>query len=76
MPSGVSALIARSEGTVSDGGVRSATVTENDAVAVFEWASVAWHVTVVVPSGNVVPDAGAQVTSSGPSTASFAVGGV
>src|SRR3954469_10281484 len=36
-------------------------------------ASVAEHVTVVVPTGNVLPEAGSQVTGTEPSTASLAV---
>jgi hypothetical protein len=49
------------------------TVTVNDAEPVFPVVSVAEHVTVVVPSGNVLPEAGAQVAGKGPSTASTAV---
>src|SRR5262249_40527676 len=36
------------------------TPTGNDLGALFPARSVAWQVTVVVPSGNSVPDAGAQ----------------
>src|SRR5262245_45848368 len=62
-------------GTVTTGGVVSAcgvTVTVNDADDVFPVASDAVHVTVVVPSGNVEPDAGEQENDVTP-TASFAV---
>ncbi len=40
----------------------------------FPWESLAEHVTVVAPSGNVAPDAGVQVTGTLPSTRSDAVG--
>ena len=56
------------------GGVVSTTVTVNDTVPVLPCESVALHVTIVVPSGNVEPDAGTQTTSAmGPSTSSVAV---
>jgi hypothetical protein len=45
-------------GTVIVGGVVSWTVMWKDAVEVFPAASLAVQVTVVVPSGNVEPDAG------------------
>jgi hypothetical protein len=49
------------------------TVTANDFDAVFEWASVAVHVTVVAPTGNVVPEAGLQLGLIDPSTLSLAL---
>jgi hypothetical protein len=61
-------------GTVMTGGVVSATVTENVAGGLaLWWESSALHVTVVDPSANTEPDAGAHVTGSEPSTASDAV---
>lgn len=55
------------------GAVVSVTVTVNGgAVLVFPCASVALHVTLVVPSGNVLPLAGEQLTGSLPSTTSVA----
>jgi hypothetical protein len=59
-------------GTVTTGPVVSATVTVNDAARLLPRASVAVHVTVVVPSGKVAPLAGVQVTATTPSTASVA----
>jgi hypothetical protein len=50
-----------SAGTVTTGAVVSWTVTWNDADELFPAASAAVHVTVVVPSGNVEPDAGVQL---------------
>src|SRR5262245_24388016 len=58
------------------GAVVSRTVTKKIAVAVFPAASVAEHVTLVIPSANVLPEAGAHVTGRVPLTRSFAVGGV
>jgi hypothetical protein len=43
-------------------------------VAGFPAVSVAVHVTVVVPTENRLPDAGAQLTGSVPSTISVAIG--
>src|SRR5580765_4305958 len=42
--------------TGTEGAVVSCTITVNDAVATFPARSLAVHVTVVVPRGNVVPD--------------------
>ena len=67
------ASIVALAGTVTTGGVVSATVTVNDAVLMFPRASLAVQLTVVVPSGNVAPLAGVQVTATVPSTASLAV---
>ena len=63
-------------GTLTIGGVVSRTVTVKLAVAELPAASAAVHVTVVVPIGKVVPDAGAQVTGTAPSTLPVAVGSV
>src|SRR5579864_1561870 len=43
------------------------------AVAVFPLESLAVHVTVVEPSGKVLPDAGAQFTGNGVPSAAIAV---
>ena len=51
-------------GHVIDGGCVSLTVTENVHVAVFIDASVEVHVTVVVPTGKVEPDAGVHTTAA------------
>jgi hypothetical protein len=48
------------------------TRTVNESVAVFPAASVAVHVTVVAPIGNVDPDAGEQETRGLGSTSSRA----
>lgn len=42
------------------------TVTVNECVAIFPHASVAVITTVVTPTGNVSPDAGALLTVTGP----------
>ena len=52
----------------------SATVTVNVAVPMLLAASFAEQVTVVTPTGNVVPEGGAQVTVARPLSASVAVG--
>jgi len=54
------------------GGVKSCTVTVNDAEAVLPWLSVAVQVTLVVPTGNVDPEAGLQSGVIEPSTRSVA----
>src|SRR5207249_604278 len=59
-------------GTVITGAVVSVTVTVKVLVATFAWLSVAVHVTVVAPNGNVDPLAGAQVVATAPSTTSVA----
>ena len=53
--------------------VVSLTVTVNVSLPSLPFASVAEHVTVVSPIGNVDPDAGAHAGVSGPSTMSLAV---
>jgi hypothetical protein len=63
-----------SAGTVITGAVVSCTVTWNEADAVLPCASVAVQCTVVVPSGNVEPEPGVQLTTTDPSTVSVAVG--
>lgn len=57
---------------MTTGGVVSVTVTVKLALAMLPWASCAEQVTNVVPSANVLPDAGAHVGTSGPSTVSVA----
>jgi hypothetical protein len=60
-------------GTVTTGPVVSVTVTVKEAALLFPRASLAAHVTVVAPSGNVAPLAGVQLTATLPSTRSLAV---
>jgi len=52
----------------------SLTVTVNWQLPVLPCASVAEHVTVVVPLANVEPDAGEQLTAPTPGQLSLAVG--
>ena len=52
----------------------SCTVTVNVCVVLLLCALVALQVTVVTPNGNVEPLAGRQCTTTGPFTASVAVG--
>lgn len=59
-------------GTVRLGAVVSLTVTVKDFEPVFPCASVAVQLTEVVPSPNVVPDAGEQLTGIEPLMLSFA----
>ena len=69
------ALVASTDafpGTVTTGLVVSTTVTVNEAVRLLPRVSVAEHVTVVAPSGNVMPLGGAQLTTMLPSTMSMA----
>jgi hypothetical protein len=58
----------------STGARVSTTVTVNEADAVLPCVSVAVHVTVDEPTGNVDPEAGEQLTATAPSTRSLAVG--
>ena len=51
------------------------TVTEKDLEPVLPCASVALHVTVLVPTGNVLLDPGLQTATIEPSTVSVAVTG-
>jgi hypothetical protein len=60
-------------GQVIVGAIASVTVTANVQLAVFDDASVAVQVTVVVPTLNVEPDAGVQTTVA-PGQLSDAVG--
>jgi hypothetical protein len=69
------ALVASSvalAGTVTTGPVVSATVTVKAAAPLLPRASVAVQLTVVGPSGNVVPLAGMHVAATAPSTPSVA----
>jgi hypothetical protein len=59
-------------GTPTPGAVVSRTATVNEAEPVLPCASVARHVTIVEPMGNVAPDAGEHDAGSGPSTLSLA----
>src|SRR5262245_929718 len=59
-------------GTVITGAVVSTTVTVNVAIVVLPWPSAPTHDTVVAPSGNVEPLAGAQTTAIAPLTLSIA----
>src|ERR1017187_727488 len=47
------------------GGAGTTTITSSEQVACRLIASIAVHVTVVLPAGNVVPDAGAQLDVTG-----------
>ena len=60
-------------GHATVGACVSCTVTVNEQVPVFAEASVAVHVTVVVPTGNVEPDTGTHATVA-PGQLSVAVG--
>src|SRR2546422_673436 len=71
-PPGPVASAIISAGTVSAGGVVSMTRTVKDATPVLPRASVATHVTVVVPNPNVEPEVGGQTGVSLPSTRSSA----
>lgn len=59
-PSGPVASAVMSAGKTSSGGVIR-TVTLNDPLEVFEWASVAVQFTFVVPTGKLDPAAGTQL---------------
>lgn len=60
LPCGPVASTVMLAGTVTTGGLLSRTVTSNDPVPVLLALSVAEHVTVVVPSRNVDPEAGSS----------------
>ncbi len=62
------------DGMFSAGAVVSTTVTRNESVVVLPASSVARHVTVFVPSGNVAPALGSHTGVIAPSTPSSAVG--
>ena len=57
-----SLVVMMSAGHAMAGGVESIIVTVKEQVAELVHSLVALHVTVVVPSGNVDPDAGSQTT--------------
>src|SRR5256712_6192166 len=59
-------------GTVTTGPVVSVTVTVNEAEPLLPCASLALHVTVVGPDGNIDPLAGVHVVATAPSSASVA----
>ena len=71
-PPGPVASVVMSAGTVSVGAVVSCTVTVKESPSEFPESSVATHVTVVVPRGNVLPDGGAHATLTLVSTRSVA----
>jgi hypothetical protein len=71
-PAGPVASTVAFTGTVTTGAVLSVTVTVNEAEPVLLCVSVAVHVTLVVPSGNVEPLGGAQVAATTPSMLSVA----
>src|SRR5437879_5778955 len=68
------ASTVRSAGTRTAGGVVSTTVTVKVDAATLPVRSVAVQVTVVMPTGNLAPDAGTHLTATGPSMSSTAVG--
>src|SRR5690242_18130061 len=61
-----------SVGTVMTGGVTSCTTTVNEALPVFPAASVAVHVTTVLPTWKTVAESGEHLGVKGPSTLSMA----
>jgi len=61
-----------STGTVTTGAVVSVTVTVNEADRLLPCASLASHVTVVAPNGNIAPLTGVQLTATTPSIVSVA----
>jgi hypothetical protein len=72
-PAPLVASTTRFAGSVSAGPAASVTVTVNKPDAELPCRSLAEHATVVVPIGNVLPEAGVQVTGTAPSIASIAV---
>jgi hypothetical protein len=72
-PAAEVASLAKVPGTVSTGAVVSCTVTVKLPESVLPLVSWALQLTVVVPTGNVAPEAGVHVGVRAPSTASFAV---
>jgi hypothetical protein len=68
------ALTVTFAGHVTVGSMSSVTVTVKVQVPVLPDPSVAVHVTVVVPTGKLVPDAGTHMTVASPVQASFADG--
>jgi hypothetical protein len=74
-PPGPTASLKISGVLLTIGAVVSTVCTANSlGVAGFPAVSVAVHVTVVLPTGNRLPDAGAQLTGSVPSTISVPIG--
>src|SRR3954471_7491572 len=73
LPIGSAVFSVRSAGTTSDGGVESTTVTKKLSVAGGLPATEAVHVTVVSPSGNVVPLSASHCTAIVRPCASIAV---
>src|SRR2546425_3116957 len=71
-PPGPVASAVMSEGTVSDGGVVSTTMTSKDLDAKSPWESTAVHITVVVPRGNIELEVGVHGAATEPSTKSDA----
>jgi hypothetical protein len=71
-PSEPAASAVMGAGTVTTGAVVSETVTKKLPLLLFPAASAAEHLTVVVPSGNTLPEAIEQVTGRVPSTLSLA----
>src|SRR5580658_5331419 len=72
-PVGPVAGVVMFAGTATTGGVVSATVTAKLALDALPAASLAVHMTVVVPMAKVLPDGGLHVTGSVPSTMSVAL---
>jgi hypothetical protein len=73
VPEELGAATVMSAGTLTEGLVVSLTVTVNEPEAVLPRVSDVEQLTVVVPSGNVEPEAGVQLTDRVPSTRSVAV---
>ena len=71
-PSGPVASRVRPSGRSSAGAVVSPTCTGKEPPAALPAPSEVEHSTIVIPSGNVAPGAGAQLTGLAPSTASAA----
>src|SRR6266850_938041 len=71
-PAALVASTVAGAGTVTTGPVVSFTVTVNDAALWLPCVSVAVHVTVVAPNGNVDPLASAHVVATAPSSVSVA----
>src|SRR5439155_2611179 len=63
----------KSEGTVTTGAVESTTVTVKLFMPVLPLPSLAVHVTVVVPNTKELPEAGLQLTETGPAQISLAL---
>jgi hypothetical protein len=70
----IGALVLTLAGQVIDGACVSLTVTVNEQLAELPAASITLQLTVVVPFGNVEPEAGLHVTEPMPGQLSVAVG--